>query len=192
MIAQLNAVILNASNAGCGHYNNCGQGHRLTRGRGRAPLMYNVSGFPHGRGYPPQGGFPLTLPPGGGPLGFFSPGPPGRFYSGPTGGPLTYPAPPALHTGGGFTLPGGYRIPPAQAGANVQQQLYSNIVKRYVNWNTCYFCGFYVADSHTSMSCPPHLHKASHNINYNHQNAKQFIDLGHPCRHTTCLPPMSM
>lgn len=75
---------------------------------------------------------------------------------------------------------------------NNEQPPYSNTVKRYANWNVCYSCGFDVADGHTSMSCPPHLRKASHDINFNRQNAQQYIDLGHPCatrnRHKTQFP----
>jgi hypothetical protein len=51
----------------------------------------------------------------------------------------------------------------------VQQLPYSNVVKRYPNWNVCYSCGFDVAKSHNSMSCPPHLCKASHEIYFNCQ-----------------------
>jgi hypothetical protein len=76
--------------------------------------------------------------------------------------------------------------------AQVQQQTYSNVVKRYANWNACYSCGSDVADGHTSMSCPPRLRKAMHQIGFNCQNAQQFIDLGNPCstrnRHKTQLP----
>jgi hypothetical protein len=74
-----------------------------------------------------------------------------------------------------------------------EQPPYSNTVKRYANWNACYSCGFDVADGHTSMLCPPHLRKATHDINFNRQNAQQYIDLGHPCatrnRHKTQFPP---
>ncbi len=90
---------------------------------------------------------------------------------------------------GGF--PGGYPCAPTIP-AQVQQQPYSNVVKRYASWNVCYSCGFDVADGHTSMSCPPHLCKAIHQIGFNRQNAQQFIDLSHPCstrnRHKTQLP----
>jgi hypothetical protein len=94
--------------------------------------------------------------------------------------------------------PPGQRIvgPPGFPGAAAQiqndQPPYSNTMKRYANWNACYSCGFDVADGHTSMSCPPHLRKATHDINFNRQNAQQYIDLGHPCathnRHKTQFP----
>jgi hypothetical protein len=51
-------------------------------------------------------------------------------------------------------------------------------MKRYANWNACYSCDFDVADGHTSMSCPAHLRKATHDIYFNRQNAQQYIDLG--------------
>ena len=32
--------------------------------------------------------------------------------------------------------------------------MYSNIIKRYANWNVCFSCGFDVEDGHTSKTCP--------------------------------------
>ena len=32
--------------------------------------------------------------------------------------------------------------------------MYSNIIKRYANWNICFSCGFDVEDGHTSKTCP--------------------------------------
>jgi hypothetical protein len=89
-----------------------------------------------------------------------------------------------------------YRGPPTgvQGPNQGQQQPFSNVMKRYANWNACYSCGFDVADGHTSMSCPAHLRKATHDIYFNRQNAQQYIDLGHPCstrnRHKTQFPNM--
>jgi hypothetical protein len=93
---------------------------------------------------------------------------------------------------------GGQQGPPQYRGpAGVQgtiQQPFSNVTKRYANWNACYSCGFDVADGHTSMSCPAHLRKATHDIYFNRQNAQQYIDLGHPCsarnRHKSQFPGM--
>ncbi len=123
-------------------------------------------------------------------------GVPGQFQGGTAFGVPQY-HPPGTYATGGFpgSPPGGFsggypRAPtiPAQ----VQQQPYSNMVKRYANWNACYSCGFDVADGHTIMSCPPHLHKALHQVGFNHQNAQQFLNLGHPCstrnRHKTQFP----
>ncbi len=32
--------------------------------------------------------------------------------------------------------------------------MYSNIMKRYANWNVCFSYGFDVEDGHTSKTCP--------------------------------------
>jgi hypothetical protein len=40
---------------------------------------------------------------------------------------------------------------------------YSNLVKRFANWNACYTCGFDVPDGHTSMTCQAHR-KAGHDV----------------------------
>lgn len=66
-------------------------------------------------------------------------------------------------------------------GQRSQELPFSNTVKRYHNWNACYSCGFDVADGHTSMTCPFHLRRPSHDVNFTRQNAQQYIDLGHPC-----------
>ncbi len=55
------------------------------------------------------------------------------------------------------------------------------MVKWFANWNVCYLYNFDVVDGHTGMLCPMHLHKALHDINFTHQNAQQYMDLGHPC-----------
>ncbi len=84
----------------------------------------------------------------------------------------------------------GMECPPGHPGMspgaqdNVQPP-YFNVVKQYANWNACYLCGFDVGNEHTSMSCPPHLHKVAHQVGFNRQNAQQYIDLGYPC--TTCM-----
>ncbi len=45
-----------------------------------------------------------------------------------------------------------------------------------------------------NMFCHMHLRKSSHDVNFTHQNAQQYINLGHPCstrnRHKTWLPNM--
>ncbi len=65
--------------------------------------------------------------------------------------------------------------------AHVYQQPYSSLKIQFANWKVCYLCGFDVTNGHTSMSCPAHQHKASHDIYFTRQNAQQYIDLGHPC-----------
>ncbi len=77
--------------------------------------------------------------------------------------------------------------------AVVQAPPYSNTVKCFTNWNVCYSCGFNVEDGHTSMTCPYHLRKPSHDVNFSRRNAQQYINMGHPCsthnRHKTTMPP---
>jgi hypothetical protein len=110
-------------------------------------------------------------------------------------GPPPYHAPLAMN--GGYGPTGGYGMPPIHPGMspgaqdNVQPP-YSNVVKGYANWNACYWCGFDVGNKHTSMSCPSHLRKVTHQVGFNCQNAQQYINLGYPCstcmRHKTQFP----
>jgi hypothetical protein len=204
IIAQLNAVTFNASDAGRGHQGFQAQGIQHGRGRGRTP-----GGGGRGRGFgrgPPQyvggsfpnfpttqgRGFPPAAPQGGGfPPGF------GGQHGGPARPPAFVPSTFAPQGGmnGGQQGPPQYRGPAGVQGTNQgQQQPFSNVTKRYANWNACYSCGFDVADGHTSMSCPAHLRKATHDIYFNRQNAQQYIDLGHPCstrnRHKSQFPGM--
>ncbi len=92
-----------------------------------------------------------------------------------------------------YQAPGAHYVAPGTPCAHTQQQPFSNTVKQFSNWNVCYSCGFDVKHGHTSMSCPAHLHKASHDIYFTRQNTQQYIDLGHPCstrnRHKTTFPP---
>jgi hypothetical protein len=187
LIDGLNAVAFNISDAGrgIGHFGGGGRGYVGRRQGGRSCMQGRSRGPPTYIGGYPQGSFPPTMAR---PIGV-PPGLPGGFHGNAAGGvpPYCPPAAPAMKDG--YSPSGGYipRGPPAQA--NVQQQPCSNVVKRYSKWNACYSCGFDVTDGHTSMSCPPHLHKASHQIGFNRQNAQQYIDLGHPCstrnRHKT-------
>jgi hypothetical protein len=193
IIAALNAVTFNISNEGpgIGRYEGrqaCGHGCPL-RGKRCGPPMYAIgrSGYNPVSGYPHVGGFPPTRPP-----SFFQPGPQLSFPGGPTGGHIVPPV--------AMTQPA-YRAPPAASpsgfnitgtvNANIQQMPYSNITKRYPNWNACYTCGFDISNGHTSMTCPAHC-KPTHDVNFNCRNAQQPIDLGHPCctrhRHNTRLP----
>ena len=193
IIAQLNAVTFNASDAGQGHQAFQAHGFQPGRSRGRTPRGGGGRGRGFGRGGPPQyvgSGFPsLPTPQGRGIIpvaphgGGFPPG-----FGGQQGGP-TRPPPFAPSTFAPQVGPTGGRFGPP-----VQHQPFSNINKRFANWNACYSCGFDVADGHTSMSCPAHLPKATHDIYFNRQNAQQYIDLGHPCstrnRHKTQFPTM--
>jgi hypothetical protein len=195
LIEGLNAVAFNVSNAGHGFARFGGRGGspgRYRRGVGHQPgggppfggSLYS-GGFTQGC-YPTPMAHPVNAPS----------GVPGQFQGGTTFGVPQY-RPPGTYATGGFPdslqggFPGGYPRAPTIL-AQVQQQPYSNMVKTYANWNACYSCGFDVADGHTSMLCPPHLRKATHQIGFNHQNTQQFINLGHPCstrnRHKTQLP----
>ena len=40
--------------------------------------------------------------------------------------------------------------------------MYSNIIKRYTNWNVCFSCGFDVEYGHTSKTCPAPWRRANH------------------------------
>jgi hypothetical protein len=162
IIAGMNALALNVSDAGCGcyvgrGYAGHGLGQNLTQGRGYFSPAY-IGGYPQGSGFPQGGGFPLN-------------GPPGGFQGGLAGSLPLFRAPPVMN--GGYGPRGGYRIPPGPSGApramaQIQhQQPYSNVVKQHANWNACYSCGFDVADGHTSMSCLPHLCKTTHHIGFN-------------------------
>ena len=154
--------------------------HTRMQGRGRGPPAY-VGGYPQG-GFPPTMARTIGIPP----------VLPGGFQGNAAGSVPPYRPPVAPVMNGGYGPSGGYIPcgPPAQA--NAQQQPFSNVTKRYSNWNACYSCGFDVANGHTSMLCPPHLRKAMHQIGFNWQNAQQYIDLGHPCstrnRHKTQFP----
>ncbi len=194
IIAALNAIMFNIRDEGRGIGRYAGrQAHRHGRhlhGQGRGPPMYAIgrSRDNPGSGYPHIGGYPAPIRP----PDFFPPGPQLGFPGGPTGGhivPLaamtqpTYRTPPAASPPG-FNITG-------TVNANIQLMPYSNVTKRYPNWNACCTCGFDILNGHTSMACPAHC-KPTHDVNFNPQNAQQYINLGHPCctryRHKTRLP----
>jgi len=91
------------------------------------------------------------------------------------------------------TIGGEYFATPPQT-QHVQAPLYSNLTKKFVNWNACYSCGFDVPDGHTSQTFPHHLRKPDHDIHFTRQNAQQYIDQGYNCatkyRHKTVFPQM--
>ncbi len=86
---------------------------------------------------------------------------------------------------------GGYYAIPPQA-QQIQAPPYSNLTKRFANWNPCYSCGFDIPDRHTSQTCPQHLRKPDHDIHFTRQNAQQYINQGYNCatknRHKTVFP----
>ena len=101
-----------------------------------------------------------------------------------TGRTHTFPAPHTPGSHGYFSL-----MPQAQI-----NMPYSNTTKQYANWNTCYLCGFDVEDNHTSQTCPLHLHRQDHEVNFTRYNAQQFIGAGYRCctknRHKTVFPQL--
>jgi hypothetical protein len=73
-------------------------------------------------------------------------------------------------------------------------QPYSNLAKKYTNWNACYSCGFDVAEGHTSQTCPCHLRRPDHDEYFTPQNDQQYIDAGYNCstklHHKMVFPQM--
>jgi hypothetical protein len=160
IIAQVNTLSFNAGKAGCSSSRFGGFTH--TRGcfslgeHGCGPPAYATGNF-HATGG--RDGFPQT----GGP-------PPTTYQTNPSGGhthrdPLPYRASQSMNPCC-FVGTGGFG---ASSTCNVQPA-FLNIVKCFSNWIICYLCGFDVADGHTSMSCPAHLHKALHDIYFTCQN----------------------
>ena len=154
IIEGLNAVAFNVSDAGRSNSGG-GQGYRGRPGPGRStrrgyPHQIGASSY-HG-GYTPPGmarGAPISPPPirapgqfdgiaGVGGIPAYRPPTPGR------GGP---------YTGTGYTGRLGYQG--GRALVNMQAQPpYSNIIKRYANWNICYSCGFDVTTDIPACHAP--------------------------------------
>jgi hypothetical protein len=92
--------------------------------------------------------------------------------------------------GGHPGFPGAAIPPVMQPHQQPRTANFSNIYKRYNNWNVCYSCGFDVEDGHTSMTCP--FWKAFHQMGFRKENAQQYIAAGHaPCikgMHKSVLP----
>ena len=195
IIEGLNAVAFNVSDAGGRNPRYDGGGATTGRGRSTSARGGRFGGF-GGRGraqFPAQGTPTHQAYPGNAVGGVPPYRPPAQTFAQPSFAPTVgQPSGPQTHRRGGH--PGFHQHATGQQsnGQGIEQPPYSNTVKRYNNWNVCYSCGFDIADGHTSMSCPPHLRKASHDINFNRQNAQQYIDLGHPCstkgRHKTQFP----
>jgi hypothetical protein len=55
---------------------------------------------------------------------------------------------------------------------------FSNVYKRYKNWNVCYLCGFDIEDGHTLMTCP--FWKGSHQTGLTRENAQQYCGGARP------------
>jgi hypothetical protein len=101
--------------------------------------------------------------------------------------------PPPFPSGGGMmpSMHSGMQMPTHHGGQQrAQNPEFSNIYKRFNNWNVCFLCGFDVEDGHTSLTCP--FKKANHQTSFVWENAQQFIAAGYdPCTqgmHKTVLP----
>ena len=57
--------------------------------------------------------------------------------------------------------------------------MYSNILKKYANWNVCFSCGFDVEDGHTSNTFPAPWRRANHQEGFDRNNAGQYIAVGY-------------
>ncbi len=96
--------------------------------------------------------------------------------------------------GGGMQMPhmhGGLPLPLYQNGLQRPRNPdFSNVYKRFSNWNVCFLCGFDIKDGHTSLMCP--FKKVNHQTLFVRKNAQQFIAAGYdPCTrgmHKTVLP----
>jgi hypothetical protein len=71
----------------------------------------------------------------------------------------------------------GAAIPPPMQPPQKRKANYSNIYKRYNNWNVCFWCGFDIEDGHTPQTCL--FQKANHQKGYMCKNAQQFIAAGY-------------
>ncbi len=81
------------------------------------------------------------------------------------------------HLGGHPGFSGAAFSPAMQPQQQPRTANFSNIYKRYNNWNVCYSCGFDVEDGHTLMTCP--FWKACHQTGFTRENAQQYIAAGH-------------
>jgi hypothetical protein len=192
ILEQLAALSFNASDAGQG----IRRGGRGGGGRGtppptyvQAPTMpttyqqgYGGRGRGRGRGRSGRGTHPVVSPL-------------------PKEWAMCFPqhirSPPPAGGGGNmynYTPQGGIPGNAPQGGMQQQERLpYSNLVKRFANWNACYTCGLDVPDGHTSMTCQAQR-RAGHNVCFTRQNARQYIDPGRNCStrnyHKTQFPAM--
>jgi hypothetical protein len=142
MMEQMAALSFNQSDAGRGI-------RRQGRGQFQPPAPFTPTGFGQGGQAAPNGfgrrgqGQGRGRGCGQGPPGFAT----GRrppFTTITAGRAPGYMAPQSA--GGGY-----YATPPLAQ--HVQAPPYSNLTKKYANWNACYSCGFDVPDGHTSQTC---------------------------------------
>jgi hypothetical protein len=82
-------------------------------------------------------------------------------------------------TGGGGGQGG--RVPPF-AQQPMQRNMapqYSNILKRYANWNVCFSWGFDVKDGYMSKTCPAPWQRANHQEGFERIYVSQYITAGY-------------
>ncbi len=88
---------------------------------------------------------------------------------------------------GGGALPFAQQAMPCNAAP-----MYSNIIKKYANWNVCFSCGFDIEDGHTSKTCPAPWRRTNHPEGFDRNNAGQYIAAGttrvpRQCTRVSCL-----
>ncbi len=94
--------------------------------------------------------------------------------------------------------PGNAGIPPFMNGPGQTRNTrnmtpaFTNIVKKYNNWNYCFSCGFDVKDGHTLQTCWYANRRPNHQEGANRGNAQQYIDAGYDActkaKHKSVLP----
>jgi len=80
--------------------------------------------------------------------------------------------------GGGSRCGGGALSFAQQTMPHNPAPMYSNIIKKYSNWNVCFSCGFDVEDGHTSKTCPAPWRCADHQEGFDRNNVGQYIGVG--------------
>jgi hypothetical protein len=65
-------------------------------------------------------------------------------------------------------------------------------IKCLMNWNACFSCGFYVAEGHTSATCPFEWRKSNHQVGYTCENTSLCAAYGPSTKgqHKTQFPVM--
>ena len=169
MMEQMAALSFNQSDAGRGI-------SPPGRGQPQPPAPFTPNGFGRGGQFSPHGfgrggqGRGRGRGHGRGPPGFTTGrGPPIMTIT--AGWATGYMSPQAAGKG--------YYATPPQA-QHIQPPPYSNLTKRFANWNACYSCSFDIPDGHTSQTCPQHLRKLDHDIHFTRQTATR------QCSHRQC------
>jgi hypothetical protein len=65
-------------------------------------------------------------------------------------------------------------------------------IKHFANWNTCFSCGFDVADGQTLATCPFKWRKPNHLVGYTRENAATYVAYGPSTKgqHKTQFPAL--